>query len=206
MISDTWFEAARLAGFDVATVIAVRHPAECIGSIEKRTRRQNYVRASPELISAWWLKYTLLAERDTRDERRVFVEYPNLLKDWRQEVKRISTALEIDLEVQDEAAIEHFLTPSLRHHWNTGAVTEPFGTDWIGTTYDAMSAAAQDQAWDAVALDRVFEEYGMSERGFRTAFEDVRRYRRLNWFLWPPAVKLALEILAMANRRKGTWA
>ncbi len=61
-----WFEGARQAGFDVAAVIAVRHPEEVIESLAKRASRQIYVHASPELSSAWWLKYTLLAERDTR--------------------------------------------------------------------------------------------------------------------------------------------
>ena len=56
-LSGLWFEAARQAGFDVAAVIAVRHPAEVIGSVEKRARGQFYVRSSPELVSAWWLRY-----------------------------------------------------------------------------------------------------------------------------------------------------
>jgi hypothetical protein len=205
-ISDVWFEAAHLAGFDVASVVAVRHPAECISSVEKRARKQNYVGSSPELVSAWWLKYTLLAERDTRNVPRVFVEYPNLLEDWRREIKRISTALDIDLDDQNADAIEGFLNPDLRHHRNAGEITEPFGTDWIRTAYDAMSAAARDESWDEAALDRVFEAYRVSERGFRTAFEDSYRYRRLNRLLWPPMTKLILEGVAMANRRRGTWA
>ncbi|MGB3484686.1 MAG: sulfotransferase family protein [Mycobacterium sp.] len=205
-VSDLWFEAATQAGFDVAAVIAVRHPGECIGSVEKRARRQLYVGSSPELVSAWWLKYSLLAERDTRGVRRVFVEYSNLLEDWRREVKRISTALEIDLDNQDAEAVDQFLRPDLRHHRDCGPVTEPFGTDWIRVTYEALSAAAQDESWDESALDQVFDGYEASERGFRAAFGDSRRYRNLNRFLRPSMVKLALEGLAMAHRRKGTWA
>ena len=55
------------------------------------------MRAQPELSCALWLKYNLLAERQTRGMRRVFVEYANLLGNWRQEIARISTALSIDL-------------------------------------------------------------------------------------------------------------
>lgn len=205
-IAELWFEAARQSGFDVASVIAVRHPAECIGSLERRTRRQNYVRARPELVGAWWLKYSLIAERDTRGVPRVFVEFPNLLGDWRREVKRIAAALEIDLDNQDEQAIEAFLSSDLRHHRLPGEVPEPFGTDWVGTTYAAMSAAARDESWDSAALDRVFEEYLQSERGFRNAFDDYRRYRHVNWFLWPPLVRVTLEMLALIHRRKGPWA
>jgi hypothetical protein len=205
-VSGIWLEAARQAGFDVAAVIAVRHPREVIGSLERRAARQNYVQASPELTSAWWLKYTLLAERDTRGVPRVFVEYANLLEDWRREVKRISAALEIDLSTQDEGAVEEFLTPDLRHHRNGGAVPEPFGTDWMSVVYEALGAAARDEPWDGSALDRVFAAYRASEQGFRTAFKDSHRYLRLNRLMPPSLVKLALEVLALAHRRTGTWA
>ena len=36
LLSGVWFEAARLAGFDIAAVIAVRHPQEVIASIAAR--------------------------------------------------------------------------------------------------------------------------------------------------------------------------
>jgi hypothetical protein len=61
-----WFEAARLAGFDVTTVIAVRHPQEVIASFGK-----SGIGTSKELSGALWLKYSLLAERHTRLAARV---------------------------------------------------------------------------------------------------------------------------------------
>ncbi|BBY62460.1 hypothetical protein MHEL_07030 [Mycolicibacterium helvum] len=205
-VSRIWFEAARQAGFDVAAVVAVRHPDEIIGSLEKRANQQNYVDSSPELTCAWWLKYSLLAERDTRDVPRVFVEYSNLLEDWRRELKRISTAIAIDLDAKDEAEVDEFLTPDLRHHQTRGQVTEPFGTDWIGTVYESLAAAARDGSWDEAELDRVFAAYGASERGFRQVFKDAGRYRNLDRLLPPFVVKLGLETLALVHRRKGTWA
>jgi hypothetical protein len=198
-VSGIWFEAARQAGFDIAAAIAVRHPQECIASLARRADRQHYVQASPELTSAWWLKYTLLAERDTRGVPRVFVEYANLLEDWRREVKRISAALEIDLSTRDEGAIEEFLTPDLRHHQNVSPVPEPFGTDWMSVVYETLSAAARDESWDGSALDRVFEAYRASEHGFRTAFKDADRYLKLNRLMLPSLVKLALQGLAIAT-------
>ena len=57
-----------------------------------------------------------------------------------------------------------------------GPVTEPFGTDWICTVYETLAAAARDEPWDESELDRVFEAYGASERGFRTG---VRRFPSL---------------------------
>ncbi|MCV7347629.1 sulfotransferase family protein [Mycolicibacterium rhodesiae] len=205
-VSGIWFEAARQAGFDVAAVIAVRHPDEIIGSLEKRANQQNYVESSPELTCAWWLKYSLLAERDTRGVPRVFVDYANLLEDWRRERKRISTALAIDLDAEDEGAVDEFLTPDLRHHQTRGELTEPFGTDWVRTVYDTLAAAARDEGLDEAALDRVFGAYAASEFGFRQAFTDSGRYRKLDRLLPPFVVKLGLETLALFHRRKGTWA
>jgi hypothetical protein len=198
-LSGMWFEAADLAGFDVVAVIAVRHPQEVIASFAER------VSASPELSGALWLKYSLLAERYTRGLPRVFVEYPNLLDDWRGEVKRISAVLPIDLNTWDEGAIEEFLEQDLRRQRHCGPVTEFFGTDWISAVYEALCAAARDEPWDQSALDRVFEAYRASEHDFRTAFEAVHRFKLFR--LIPPSIpKLMLEVLAMAHRRRGTWA
>jgi len=81
-------------------------------------------------------------------------------------------------------------------------VTEPFGTDWISTVYDALCAAARDEPCDESALDRVFEAYRASEYGFRTAFEGYRRMRKYV-LLRPSVISLIQEVLALAHRRKG---
>lgn len=205
-LTHLWFEAARQAGFDPAAVIAIRHPAEAIASLEKRSGRQLYVEASPELMSALWLRYTLLAERGSRGMPRVFVEYSNLLESWRREVKRISTAVAVDLDTGDENAIDEFLTSDLRHHRHRGPVAEPFGTDWVSVVYETLSAASRDQPWDEAELDRVFEAYRASERGFRAVFTDVHRYHNLTRMMPLPLVKLGLSTLALVHRRKETWA
>ena len=201
VLSGLWFEAARRAGFDVAAVVAVRHPQEAIASLA-------VYGPSPELASALWLKYSLLAERHTRAVPRVFVEYANLLENWRREVKRISAALPIDLNTRNEAAVEEFLTPDLRRQRDCGPVTEPFGTDWMSAVYEALRAAARDEPWDGSALDRVFEAYRASEHGFRTALEDFRqRSNSVRSRLFRPSIeKSILEVVAMAHRRRGTWA
>jgi hypothetical protein len=200
LLSSLWFDAARQAGFDVVNVVAVRHPQEVIESIAVRSG------ASPELSSALWLKYNLLAERDTRGLPRVFVHYDHLLDDWRREVKRISAALAVDLDTRDEGAIDEFLKQDLRNQRHAGEVTEPFGTDWISSVYEALCAAARDEPCDGVGLDRVFETYRVSESGFRTVFEGQRRANKFYRFFRPSTFKVLGEALAMVNRRRGTWA
>lgn len=68
-LSYLWFEAARRAGFDVAAVIALRHPMEVIFSVAATWQ------VLRELSGALWVKYSLLAERYTRGIPRVFVDY-----------------------------------------------------------------------------------------------------------------------------------
>jgi hypothetical protein len=70
---------------------------------------------------------------------------------------------------------------------------------------DAMTNS-RGSAAKPVALDRVFEAYRASGHGFRKAFEDADRYLKLNRLMLPSLVKLALQGLAIAHRRRGTWA
>lgn len=201
-LTSLWFEAARQVGFDVATVIAVRHPQEVVASAAK------YVDTSPELSSALWLKYNLLAERHTRGIPRVFVDYCNLLDDWHREVKRVAATLEIDLDTADESAIEEFLTPELRRQRNGGPVADHFGADWISAVYEALRGAAQDDPLHVATLDRVFESYQAAERDFRMAFTDfhARTNSMLRRVFRPFIVKRILEVAAMVHRRRGAWA
>jgi hypothetical protein len=200
-LPEVWFEAATQSGYDIATVIPVRHPQECIASVAARDK------LSPELTSALWLKYNLLAERHTRDRPRAFVEYANLVDDWRREMSRVSSAIGIDLGNRDDAAIEDFLSPDLRRQRDGGPVLEPFGTDWIATVYSSLCSAARDEAWEPSELDRVYAAYGASERAHRAAFTGFHDLfdsvpARL---LRPSIQKLILELVALTHRRDETW-
>jgi hypothetical protein len=201
-LSDLWFEAARQAGFDVASVIAVRHPQEVISSIVKSWH------VSPALASALWLKCNILAERNTRGVPRVFVDYANLLDDWRREMKRISTELPVELHTQDEDAIEEFITPGLHRQRHRGPVTDLFGADWISLVYEALHDAAHDDPVDFSTLDRVFASYRQGERDFRKAFEDFHglSHSMLFRIFRPVIARPVMEVIAMAHRHKGTWA
>lgn len=197
-IAPLWFEAARTAGYDVGTVIAVRHPYEVIESV---TAMMPIIK--PELAAALWLKNSLLAERYTRGRPRVFVEYSYLLEDWRREVKRISTALDVDLN-PDEPAINEFLAADDRHQRADGsACPEPLGTDWLTTTYRNLRRAAGGDTWSQHELDQVFYDYRAGEQRLRTAFDNYRRVVKSQRFI---PRKLIFEIAALAHRRKGTWA
>jgi hypothetical protein len=86
---DLWREAAARGGHTLKIVIAVRHPTEVAASMSAFMRQP----VSLECANAFWLKRNLLAEHTSRDLPRVFVEYRNLMSDWRKVVARISAAL-----------------------------------------------------------------------------------------------------------------
>lgn len=201
-LSDMWFEAAELAGFDTAAVIAVRHPHEVVASLAEAGK------APQELAGALWLKYSLMAEKSTRGMPRVFVDYAELLDDWRRESKRISTTLALDLDATDEGAIDDFLSPDLQHQRYSGPVEDPFSSDWMTVVYEATAAAARDELLDIPALDRVYREYQVNERCFRLAFDGSRGYVNslLNRLSHPVLMKPVFELQAMARMRRGSWA
>lgn len=201
-LSPLWFEAARRAGFEVAAVIAVRHPMEVISSVAATWQ------FSRELSGALWLKYSLLAERYTRGVPRVFVDYADFLDDWPREIKRIATTLDLELNTRQQDAIEEFLTPDLRRQRHSGCVQGLGGADWISTVHDTLCEAAHDEPLDGSALDRIFESFRAREHELRSAFEDFRTLSKkpLYRILRPSIAMPMMELVAMAHRRRGTWA
>lgn len=197
-IARMWFEAARIAGYQVGAVIAVRHPHEVIKSLMAAMPI-----VKPEFGAALWLKNSLLAERYTRGLPREFVEYPSFLQDWHREVKRVAAALDVDLN-PDETAINDFLDADGRHHQAVGpACPEPFGTDWLTTTYDNLHQASSGETWSQHDLDRVFCEYRASEPRLRAVLDTSRRMNKVQRLV---PRELILEMIALAHGRKGTWA
>lgn len=167
-LSDFWFEASLQAGFSIKIVVPIRHPDEIAASLAARDG------ASGELCSVLWLKYNLLAERKSRGFPRVFVEYVNVLDDWRRETQRIANSLTIDLTV-DELAIDAFIDQSLRRQRSNGTAKNYFGEAWTARVYAALSAAARDAPVDTETLDEVFTAFRTSERTFRISLEEFRQ-------------------------------
>jgi hypothetical protein len=163
-----WLEAARQESFRVKIIIPIRHPQEVVASLAA------WVKASPELLSALWLKYNLLSERNSRDLPRVFVDYAALVSDWRAQVDRIVRTLALDLEVGDGASIDTFLTGDLHRKRSSGMIAEPFGYPWLSQTYAILKGAARDQPLDMPRLDEIFSSYRTCERAFRVSLDDSR--------------------------------
>ena len=161
-----WRDAATRAGFTVKIAIPIRHPREVAASLAARDG------VSPELSDVLWLKYNLLAERNSRSFPRVFVDYPRLVKDWRAEVTRIITSLALPSAQPDEASIGAFVTAELYHQRAEERPGAHAGSAWLGDVYAALSAATGDEFFDARVLDDVFRALRGSEHLFRTAVDE----------------------------------
>jgi hypothetical protein len=174
-----WLEAACRSGFTVKTLIAIRHPREVFASLNRAFSPSNEPlssvakRRSTESFNTYWLKANLLAERHSRDLPRVFVEYSNLLKDWRTEIGRISEALAIDFQVNDPS-IDRFLNPGLHNQRYVGPVAETFAYSWTTRVYSIFSTVAQDGPLDAPSLDEIYHGYRTNSRAFRIATSEAQ--------------------------------
>lgn len=169
---DFWLEAIRRADRTLKIVVPVRHPREVAASLAARDG------VSAELSNALWLKYNLLAERYSRPFPRAFIDYSNLVRDWREEVARITRTLELPFYDFDEAAIDRFVAADLYRQRTAERLTDVLGQSWVGQVYAALSAAARDQPLDTPALDAIFDGFRASEHDFRAAVDEFRdRFR-----------------------------
>jgi hypothetical protein len=175
-VADFWFEASRRASITAKVVIPIRHPDQVAASLAARDG------VSAELSNVLWLKYNFLAERSSRKLPRVFVEYLNLLSDWRKEIGRIAQRLAVDLRDADAVAINRFLDPNLHRQRSWSKPSDMLGQTWTSDTYMALSAAARDEPLNLQKIDAMFSAFAACERTFRRSFEEFRQ-RDLDPFL-----------------------
>lgn len=175
-LADFWFEASRRASVSAKVVIPIRHPDQVAASLAARDG------VTAELANVLWLKYNFLAERSSRKLPRVFIDYMNLLSDWRKEVGRISQRLAVDLSEADEVAIDRFLDTDLHRQKSCGTPGDLLGQTWTSDTYMALSAAARDEPLNLQKIDAAFSAFAAAERTFRRSLEEFSR-RDLDPFL-----------------------
>jgi hypothetical protein len=158
-----WLPTATGAGWDVKIAVPVRHPREVGASLAQAQGKP----VDHDFSDALWIKYNLLAERDTRDYPRVFVTYDQLLADGRGQLKRIATALdlELDLDHERDEAVGSFLDKKLRHH-----AAEPdlvSANPWVAEIYRQLTELAVDGELDRAGMDRLYALYISAERMIR---------------------------------------
>ena len=109
-----WRDALAECGAEASFLIPVRNPLEVASSLKVRDG------IAPGRGLLLWLRYMLDAEFQTRGERRAFVSYADLLRDWRSVTRRAGERCGVAwprvTAHETELKIESFLSSRLRHH------------------------------------------------------------------------------------------
>jgi hypothetical protein len=150
---EEWTSCAAELGARTSFVTMLRHPAETVASA-----RKSY---GPGLTAAGrtaaWINMTLRTEYATRNERRAFVRYDDLLADWVPEIRRAGAALDLPVlaAVDRVPAVDAFVDPQLHRNRATWEDLEvpPTVRDL------AEDVWAHIQAVDEPALDAAREAY-----------------------------------------------
>lgn len=153
-------------------VIAVRNPLAVAASLE---RRDGFSAAKSLPL---WLDYSLQAEYSSRQHRRCFVHYERLVSDWRTELEKLATKLDISTSKwssEDSQFADSFITSDLLHH---SFSDETLG-NWpgipnsMGTAYRAMLALYEnpgDKEAQAL-LDEIRENSDRSDVASHAPFQ-----------------------------------
>lgn len=113
-----WSEAFERINYTPVFIHTHRNPLETAQSLK---RRDGFPIEVGLLI---WLRHIIDAEAATRDSARVFINYQDLLDDWRTEISRIEAATGFAFYRNTPAVrreIESFLQVGLRHQTRTDA-------------------------------------------------------------------------------------
>ena len=169
-----WEKAATELGVDVSFASLLRHPAEAVSSAIKWYGDWQ----SPASRTLSWVNIMLETEYATRDSRRVFVRYDDLLADWSGEMTRVGEALDIPVlrAIPDEVRrrVDAFVDPTLHRQKVTFAdVGVPQQvealTEDVWKQFTALSVAGGDSAENRAVLDESRERY----HAFYSDAEDI---------------------------------
>lgn len=154
-------------GFNPGFVICVRNPVEVAESLEVR---DGFCIGKSLLL---WLDHTLRAERTTRKYRRSFVLYDELLENWSNSLRVVASDLDLtfpDWNTANEAFIESFLRPNLRHHsCSEDALGQrPDVSEWVKVTYQCIRELGRCNRDSGVEkrLDEVSREFARAQGAF----------------------------------------
>ena len=108
-----WIDALKDIAAAPVIAVTIRNPLEVAASLHHRDM------IDPSIGLLLWLRHVLDAEATSRDSRRVFVRYEDLLGNWAETAVRLGRELGVIWpkdSSSSEMEIESYLTPSQRHH------------------------------------------------------------------------------------------
>ena len=158
-----WIDA--LKDIDAAPVIAVtiRNPLEVAASLHNRDL------IDPSIGLLLWLRHVLDAEEASRDRRRVFVRYEDLLGNWGETAIRLGRELGViwpKRSSSSEMEIEAYLTPAQRHHArdDDAIIHSPSVSRWVEESFEIV---------DRWTRGDVRESDGPELDSIRSAFDEA---------------------------------
>ena len=162
-----WTAGSTALGVPQSHLVMLRHPTEILASARKWYGDWQ----TDASRAAAWINVMLETERATRDGRRVFVRYDDLLADWPGQIDRIGTALDLPLlaglDGERRARVDEFVDPTLRR-------------SRVGWEELQVPARVRDMAEDVWALLAGLADHDGAEDGTRGSLDGERvAYDRL---------------------------
>ena len=179
-----WIDVLAEFGADTRVAMPIRNPLEVAGSLHER----DTIETSVGLLL--WLRHVLEAEAASRDLRRCFVRFEDLLRDWEGVAAALARDLRVSWPRQSTSAridFEKRLESSSRHQvFDDAAVRDsPEVSRWVASTFAVVDRWARGEVRDSdkAALDGVREAFDEAGRAFArsivTGMRAGQRNRRL---------------------------
>ena len=160
-----WLEVLTDFGADTRVAVPVRNPVEVVRSLQERDM------IDPSVGLLIWLRNVLDAEAASRDRRRVFVRFEDLLRDWRNVADTMAHDLQLSWPRKSTASlveIDELLESSERHQVAEDAAVLESGhvSGWVSSTFEIVDRWAHGnvEKSDRAALDAIrsaFDEAGV---------------------------------------------
>jgi hypothetical protein len=135
---DLWRSCADELGARTSFVTMLRHPAEIVTSA-----RKSYGPGLTEAgRAAAWINVMLQTEHSTRDARRAFMSYYDLMADWLPEIRRLGAELDVPrlAAIDRVPEVDAFVDPKLHRNRTT----------WEELDVPARVRDLAEQAWEHV--------------------------------------------------------
>ena len=176
-----WFDVLDRAEVSPLVVVPLRNPLEVVDSLVARDGMHR------DLAMLLWLRHVLDAEHGSRERRRVFLTYENLLEDWVGEAERMQDILGIAwprFSSLTAMEMEAFLDRDSRHHIRSEKSVQSNLTvsKWVRDT-DAILrrwATSEENPDDHAALDDIRQQLNVAGPAFAKLTYDVSSERHQN--------------------------
>lgn len=162
-----WLDLLVAENMSPRVVIPIRNPLEVARSLKARDGMH------PAYAQLLWLRHVLDAELATRDMKRVFVSYEQLIGSWQVLIARLQEQLDIALprlSVQSDAEVGNFLSANFRHHVVESKVVieDPTLSTWLRATFSIVTrwGEGRETQADRDELDCIRDQFEQASPAF----------------------------------------